>query len=304
MIGADSNNCKTKLTHKIQRKTGRKFHKIVDNDGKDFLYLEKKKQNYINTTNHFYKRNEYKSNSFISFKKLNEIMNKDDNEIIQFFMKYEDLPGTINNTKFTIDMNYLMLEIMSRIILINSGPSRIIIKQIVENTNFIEYNIKFSLMKIDLDDEKYLNFLLNVVKFSDKMLDKFSYVCKRIRPGDLLEIEDLLTYKQEKTDIFGNDELIKKLLEEIKLFKEKEKLINLNKLKEKEEKKKANKNDIRKSAIIPIDYKTANLLLTMEDFNEKYMKEIAPHIKYGPYYSYERYINTIFYLEREDCYRS
>ena len=269
----------------------------------------------IGTTNHFYKRNEFKSkiqeenkvdnpkNSFISFKKLNELINKDDNVIIQYFMKYEDLPGTINNTKFTTDMNYLMLEIMSRIILINSGPATVIIKQIVENTNFIEDNIKISLMKIDLDNKKDLNFLLNLVKFSDKVLDKFSYVYKRIKPGDFLEIEDLLTYKQEK-NVFGNDELIKKLLEKIKLFKEKEKLININKLKEKEEKKKVNKNDISNSEKIPIDYKLANLLLTMEDFNEKYMKEIAPHIKFGPYYSYERYINTLFYLEREDCYRS
>ena len=44
--------------------------------------------------------------------------------------------------------------------------------------------------------------------------------------------------------------------------------------------------------------------MKIEDFNQKYNKQIAPYIKFGPYHSYERYINTNFYLEREDCYRS
>eukprot|EP00833_Pecoramyces_ruminatium_P013064 jgi/Orpsp1_1/1187096/evm.model.d7180000055374.1 len=54
---------------------------------------------------------------------------------------------------------------------------------------------------------------------------------------------------------------------------------------------------------IPIDYKNKNIQLSLEDFNEKLDILIAPHIKSGPYISYERYINTMFYLEYEDCYR-
>ena len=90
----------------------------------------------------------------------------------------------------------------------------------------------------------------------------------------------------------------------MKHFKKRERQNNLIKLKEKYEKRKEFKNDIRNSEIIPIDYKSAELILKAEDFMVKGNKKIAPHIKVGPYFSYERYINTLFYLEKEDCYRS
>jgi hypothetical protein len=45
-------------------------------------------------------------------------------------------------------------------------------------------------------------------------------------------------------------------------------------------------------------------LLKSEDFNFKKINLIYPHIKSGSYFSFERYINTMFYLEKEDCYIS
>ena len=231
--------------------------------------------------------------------------------IIQFFMKYNNLSEVIKNTRFNTDMIYLMIEIMLKIAFTNSGSASIILKQIIENTNFLEMNIKncLSSSNIDLTDEKALKFLLNLINFSDKLLDKFSDNHKRIRPGDLLDIEDMLSYEIEENENKENDknqneELIKNIIEKIKLFKERERQINLIKLKEKKEKLKEGKNDIKDNEKIPIDYKSADLILKTEDFIEKNNKEIAPHIKVGPYFSYERYINTNFYLEREDCYRS
>ena len=56
--------------------------------------------------------------------------------------------------------------------------------------------------------------------------------------------------------------------------------------------------------MIPIDYKTRNIELTEEDFNNRQKIEIAANIIKGSYISYERYINTMFYLEYEDCYKS
>ena len=205
-------------------------------------------------------------------------------------------------------MIYLMTEIMSRIVFINSGPATIILKQIIENTNFLE-DIKkcLSLNNIDINDKKVLNFLLNLVKFSDKVLDKFSDNYKRIRPGDFSDIELLFEIEgneSKENDKNKNEELIKNIIEKMKHFKEREKQINIIKLKEKKEKRKEGKNDIRDSEKIPIDYNSAELVLKAEDFIVKNNKEIAPHIKVGPYFSYERYINTLFYLEKEDCYRS
>ena len=245
---------------------------------------------------------------FITLKNLIELSNKDDNEIIQFFMQYKDIPEVIKNTKFKKEMNYLMTKILSKIIFLNSGPATIIIKQIIENTNFIEENIKQTLNNLnllDFIDFNDLEFILNIINLSDKMLDKFSQNNKGIKYKDLLDIEDNLTdYLDNKSQNDKNRELILKIIEKIKNFREKEKKMKSIKLKEKEEQLKSNKNDIKNSEKIPIDYKEANFLLKYEDFKNKYTKEIAPHIKSGPYYSFDRYLNTNFYLEREDCYRS
>ena len=53
---------------------------------------------------------------------------------------------------------------------------------------------------------------------------------------------------------------------------------------------------------IPIEYKNKDIYLSIKDFNEKKVLRIAPHRKSGPYTSYDRYINTMFYLEYQDCY--
>ena len=43
--------------------------------------------------------------------------------------------------------------------------------------------------------------------------------------------------------------------------------------------------------------------MSTPDFNEKKDLRFAPHKKSGSYISYERYINTMFYLEYQDCYK-
>ena len=88
------------------------------------------KNNQINkeiTKENFYKNNysklqkkeKYKFNEnkkvFISYKKLKEIKNKDDNEIILFFQEYDDLSQVFKNTKFSEEMIYLMADILTRI---------------------------------------------------------------------------------------------------------------------------------------------------------------------------------------------
>ena len=102
-----------------------------------------------------------------------------------------------------------------------------------------------------------------------------------------LKIIDVLNEFREK-------EKHKKIL----MFEEKQKKIE----KEKLEKEQNNKNnDIN---LIPIDYKERNIELTEDDFNNRQKIEIAANIIKGSYISYERYINTMFYLEYEDCYRN
>ena len=280
------------------------------------------KRDYNKNDNHNYHENEKneineikenaketnKKKKFITKKNLIELATKDDNEIIQFFLQYKDITEVINNTKFNSDMIYLLAKILAKIVFINSGNATIIIKQIIENTNFIENNVKNSLRdlnSLDIANINKLEFILNLLTLSDKLLDKFSQSNNGIKSKDLLDIEDTLSYYLDnKSEDNKTHELITKIMEKIKNYREKEKQIKFNKLKEKEEQLKSNKNDIKNSEKIPIDYKEANFLLKYEDFKNKYTKEIAPHIKSGPYYSFDRYLNTNFYLEREDCYRS
>jgi len=54
---------------------------------------------------------------------------------------------------------------------------------------------------------------------------------------------------------------------------------------------------------ILIDYKNRDIYLTLQDLKENKVIKIAPHLKSGSYISYERYINTMFYLEYQDCYK-
>ena len=283
------------------------YFKMAENPKKDINYnfLNRKDKESFNKLSEKPKK-EKSEKKFISFYELNEIIKKDDNEIINFFMKY-DLPEIFKSTKFSKDMIYLMTELLAKISFINSGASSIILKQIIENTSFIQLNIKNELASINLNDIKYLNFLLNVAKFSDKLLDKNSESYKRIKPGDLLEVEELLQYEMEKNDIDkkdSNTELVKQIIAKINEFKEREKHRNILKYKEMKEKGKEDKKDIKNAEKIPIDYKSSELLLKREDFNSKRVNLIAPHIKSGSYFSFERYINTMFYLEKEDCYRS
>ena len=292
------------------------------NDIEDFLRMEAEdnKSNKIyhkstinNKTETFNKTTEdYKKEKtrqmFITSNTLNDLINKDDNEIIQFFIKYNNLPEIFKNTKFTKEMNYLMTAILARMSFINSSASSIILKQIIENTSFIQLHIKKELSNICLNDQKFLKFVLDVVKFSDKLLDKYSESYKRIKPGDLIEVEDMLQFEiensSEDSKNNSNIDLIKQVFEKIKEFKERERHRNIIKYKEMQQKGKEDKKDIKNADKIPIDYKSSELFLRREDFNLKRKNFIAPHIKSGPYFSFERYINTMFYLEKEDCYRS
>ncbi len=52
-----------------------------------------------------------------------------------------------------------------------------------------------------------------------------------------------------------------------------------------------------------LDFKDRDILLSKEDFSENIELEISPHKIKGSYISYKNYLNTLFYLEYEDCYR-
>ena len=51
-----------------------------------------------------------------------------------------------------------------------------------------------------------------------------------------------------------------------------------------------------------INYTSESVLITEDDLKNKEVRYIYPHKKKGKYYSFENYMNTLFWLEYEDCY--
>ena len=248
---------------------------------------------------------------YISYHQLKEIINKNDNDIIHFFLKFKDLPDAFNNTEFSPHMVDLMTELLAKISNINSGPTTIILNQIFVNSNFMNL-IKNKLTEQDYTNKNFLEFLLNVAILFNKLIDKFTDDNKRIKYNELSEHSEMLQELVQGGHLQNNLELSKKILDVMNEFREKERHKRINQFQEKEkERNKKNQNYINgninilfdKINNIPIDYKDRNIQLTKEDFIEKADLLISPHIKKGPYISYQRYINTMFYLEYEDCYR-
>ena len=243
---------------------------------------------------------------FISYHQLVELVDKEDNEIMQYFIKFRDIPDAVNNTRFTPDMVDLMTELLAKISNINSGPATTTLNQIFINTDFVNL-IRNRLSEQNYKNAKYLEFLKNVAELSNKLIDKFTDDNKRIKYNELSEYSEMLQELIRADQIQNNLEIALKILDIMNDFKEKERHKRMNQFQEKEKERNKiseNNNNINnKINEIPIDYKEKNIQLTKEDFIEKGEPLIAPHLKVGPYISYERYINTMFYLEYEDCYR-
>ena len=70
-----------------------------------------------------------------------------------FFLSY--ISQVFRNTKFTDDMVYLMVDILTRISFLNSSPAAIILNQVIENTSFIEKEIKLRLNDININNSNF-----------------------------------------------------------------------------------------------------------------------------------------------------
>ena len=278
-----------------------KKHKNYNDKKEDRLYNSSKQVTEVN------------KKAFISYIQLKDILTKEDeNEIIQFFTRYKDLADVFENTKFTPDMIDLMIKLLSRISLINSGPASIILNQIFENTNFPD-KIKEKIKEQNFYKLKYLEVFYDISVLCNKLIDKFTDDNKRIKCSELSEYSDVLPdlINQNKIDD-KNLDIALKIVDVMNEFTEKEKhkkLIMFEEkrkkiIKEELKKNQGNQNIINNINLIPIDYKERNIELTDEDFNNQQKFDIAANIVKGSYISYERYINTMFYLEYEDCYKS
>ena len=240
-----------------------------------------------------------------SYEKLKEINNQDEKEIIQYFMNFKDLSVTFENTKFNSELIDLITEILMKISKINSDNASNILYQILKNTNYNNISKK-RLLNEEYDSENYLNFILNLILLNDKLIDKFTDNTIRIKYGEILSYVDIIKEMVINNKYEKNLNLAKNVLINMEKLEDKEKHINLIEL-ERKQREKEDKFEIKNTnnyiSNIPIDYEERDIYLTSKDFTENKKLEILPHIKYGSYISYERYINTMFYLEYQDCYK-
>ena len=249
----------------------------------------------------------------ISYEILKELISKSDTEIIQFLSKYKDSTEIfVKNTNFIKEMTEIMVKLLMKISKIYSDEASNILYHILKNTNLKLY-IKQILAKEEYDNKNYLNFILNLILLNDKLIDKFTDDLIRIKSGEILEYVEIIKIKIDKGDYIDDLSLAKDVVSNIEKLKEKEKHKKLTDFiekekereREREREKEMNKKNINNNDInnIKIDYKTRDIYLTTQDLNKNKETKIAPHLKSGSYISYERYINTMFYLEYQDCYK-
>ena len=264
-------------------------------------------------------RNENKNNNnnspYISHKKLKELYESNIEDIINYFYVIPNYESLINGTNFrNNNMIVLLMNIIKRISEENSSPASQIISSFIDNTNFFEIEIKKYIEEesISLD---YLNVINDYLIFNLKVLNKFSDKSKKLH---LWEIEETVQSLKKLVNEKDYDKSLKEICKEIiKNFQElKDKRI---KLKEEELKKLKIKKDeiifnsknfelykysLKYINSIPIDYKNKPIEISNEELRNGAEKNLVPHIPKGSYINYDRYINTLFYLEYEDCYRS
>ena len=290
-----------------------------DNDNDDYYYGNSKHRNknknsqnnsnYHNEENKNYKeehKNKNKSvihkekKNFLSFKKLKELSAKEEtNDIIEYFHNNDEIFDEIKKKKFEKEACYLLMNIIERMSEVNSEPVLIVINKIIDNTRFIQENIADFLNEKAFEKEAYLNFLYDVIKFLNKCL----LINTNSKKIDINLNEHKRTLELIKSRF---DENIKNkrdsIIQEINDYEKKKVLINLEEFEK--NMKKREEDELKNKKINDKSYNDMEIIINTKDFAKNIKYNLDPNITKGSYESYEHYINTMFFLEYEDCYRS
>ena len=251
-------------------------------------------ENYNNKKNYRPKPKKCK----LTIHELEELSKKDENNIVFYFSNDENIEGI--NYISEKESCYLLMNILKKISEINSQPAQLIINKVAENTEFLKNIIKNFLEEQSFEEDSYLNFLFDVVKFSNKCLNKFSQ--KKIDiDSNFVKYQNILKGILEKQNgnlINNNSEKINLIIKEIEDYQKQKKILDIKEYEKKRE------NEMKKKKENEKNYKEIDIIINPEEFTKNIKYNIAPNKIKGPYDSYEKYINTMFFLEYEDCYRS
>jgi len=260
--------------------------------------------NYTQTTN-----NEKRNKIFLSQNFLTINCNLQKEQLIKKYLDIKDLEKVINKTNYYENLLFLQITNLLIISRCNSESAKLIIKTFL-NSYFLN-TVREYLKKMNKDIElfnilkcekkfNFFNFLTETNEFFYKISNYFLSLQSKFPTS---ELEDLVIKLKE---IFEEDQVefiyVKNISESFEKFKN-----NLTPFSAPEIKiniKEALKRGFINVENVPIDYQYTSIELSTEELLEPFTKSIEVHREKGSYESWERYINTLFYLTREDCYRS
>ncbi len=243
-----------------------------------------------------------------SFLELKILVEKNIEELISYFnqINLNDYNRLVKN--MSDEEIFDLIKILRKIIENDSKEALNIIYNFIENTSLFKIYINQFIQDSNNCSIQCLYFMSDYLIFYKNIMNYF-YKEEKYKKISLFK-ESFIEVITDSSNYDYNlepkkEELCLNIYEMFNLIKEKEKayleekffgLKYNNEKKENEEIKKLYEN-------IPIDYKEQSILIEKKDFFKDEEKEIVKHKSYGPYISYLRYLNTLFYLEYEDCYR-
>ena len=151
------------------------------------------------------------------------------------------------------------------------------------------------------DDSSYLIFLNDLIVIFTKIFDKFSNLHNLLPINDISPTVDLLLISFAKGIIKYDKQIIDTIKSNSDILKQKNLLSLFTKVEDQQREK---ENKIEELKNVPIDYYDKSPIITSDELQDNFRLPIQQHRPKGSYESYERYFNTLFYLEYEDCYRS
>ena len=245
---------------------------------------------------------------FLSKNKLKEISMKAQDEQISYLIGLTDLKSSIKRTEFTNDMTYLLVSILKNIIDSNSSPVHQIVTNLITNTDFFNVTVK-NIINTRPMEENFFIFFSHLLYFTNKIFEKYTSLYTHLPVNDFIACFSYLELRKKMSPLPNCSEKLFNTIQnlntdilnkQIEMYNIKEKQ---NQEKEKEEKQR-DTNVIGIISSIPIDYREVSAEISNEELLDNNTYQMQPHLPRGDYESYERYFNTLFYLEYEDCYKS